>query len=230
MVSQTAQVCAAAKRGRLVFSLPWLLGHSVPSYSHKYAWPWGGLDQFWVEVKPGGGRIVYIWLVTVFGWFAGWALGSAQGKRSHGIFHHQHRLALHICKASWSTGAAKCVPNLLGSRKQASTCDRGNGSAGSDQGSIQLSQGNLLTCAFESQQDSKVSMDISKNSSAVAQGTSPTHQMHRCGQGSLLFCTMWVLCYGTVDMCFEVQKKRRQMKAGGAKLIGICMKAAAERD
>lgn len=42
------------------------------------------------------------------------------------------------------------MPNLLGSRKQASTHDRGNGCAGSDQGSIQLSQGNLLTCAFES--------------------------------------------------------------------------------
>jgi len=35
---------------------------------------------------------------------------------------------------------------------------------------------------------------------------------------------------GTVEMCSEVQKERRQMKAGEAKLIVSCEETAAEKD
>lgn len=134
MVSKTAQACAAAKRGRLVFSLPWLLDHTVPLYCPRHVWPWGGLDQSWVKVKRGGGREVYFWLGTVLGWFAEWALGSAREREWDCIFHHEHQLALCNCKARWSRGAAKPLPNLLSRREQASTHDYRNGSAVSDRG------------------------------------------------------------------------------------------------
>lgn len=168
MVSQTAQAHAAAERGGLVFPLPWLLDHTVTLYCHKHVRPWGGLHQSWVKVKPGWGRRVYSWLGTVFAWFAGWAFRSAQGRRSDCVFHHQHLLALCNYKASLSTGAVKPLPDLLSSREQASIHARRNGSAGSDWGSIQLSQSNLLTHAFGGQQDSKVSRDMSKNSRTAA--------------------------------------------------------------
>lgn len=145
-------------RNRLVFPLTQLRDHTVSSYCHKQVWPWGGLDQFWVKVKPGGWRKVYFWL-GAFACFAGWALGSAQGRGSDCLT--TNRLLLCNCKARWSTVAAKPLPNLPSSREQASTHDHRNGSAHSGSGLIQLCQSNL-TCASGGQQDSRASRDMSR--------------------------------------------------------------------
>lgn len=114
-------------RSRLCCPLTQLCGHTVSSYCHKQVWPWGGLDQFWVKVKPAGWWKVCFWLGTVFGCVAGWSLCSEKERGSDYLT--TNILPLCNCKASQSRVADKPLPNLPSSREQASTHGCRNGSA-----------------------------------------------------------------------------------------------------